>query len=103
MASKFLLGMLLCSTMAFSQVIKVETIVQTDSLATYIMGKDKTIELIMADNRELEAVLRHKDMLIDQANDTINSLLWYKMYYMHSKHVITPRVIARIEEMIGHE
>ena len=88
---------------ASAQIVKVETIVKTDSLAAYIMGKDKQIELIMADNMELEAVLRHKDMLIDQANDTINSLLWYKAYYMHSKHVITPRVIGRIEEMIGHE
>ena len=94
--------MLLCSTMAFGQLVKVETIVHNDSLATYIMGQDKQIELMMADNMELEAVLRYKDSIIGNQNDTINSLLWYKEYYKHSKHVIGPRLIARIEEMVGH-
>ena len=94
--------MLLCSTMAFSQIVKVETVVKTDSLATYIMNKDKELAFLRGEVKELEAVLRYKDSLIEKNHDQINSLLWYKAYHKHSKHVIGPRLIGRIEEMINN-
>ena len=103
MANKLFLGLLLCSTMAFSQIVKVETVVKTDSLATYIMNKDKEIKFLLGEVKELEAVLRHKDDLIGQADDTINSLLWYREYHKHSHHILSKKIIARIEEMIGHD
>ena len=86
--------------MAFGQLIEVD--IKTDSLAAYIMKKDKQLEFLRSEVEELEAVLRHKDMLIEQANDTINSLLWYKGYHKHSHHILSKKLITRIEDMVGH-
>ena len=93
--------MLLCSTMAFSQLVKVD--VNLDSIASVISHKDKELKFLRSEVEELEAVLRHKDMLIDKADDTISSLLWYKAYHMHSKHILSKKIIGRIEEMVSHE
>ena len=87
--------------MAFGQLVKVD--VNLDSIATIIDKKDIEIKFLIQEVEELEMVLRHKDKLIDNSYDTINSLLWYKAYHKHSHHVISKKIIARIEEMVGHE
>ena len=99
MANKLLVGMLLCSTMAFSQLVKVD--VNLDSIATIINKKDMKIEM-------LQDFLNNSVMMTDDCTDVnsmlvkqVDSLMWYKKYYMHSKHVIGPRVIGRIEEMVN--
>ena len=48
--------------------------------------------------RKLVKAKLTKVMEVSMEND---SLLWYKNYYIHSKHVIGPRIIGRIEEMVN--
>ena len=98
MANKLMMVMLLCSTMAFSQLVKVD--VNLDSIATIISNKDKKIDMYLD-------ILNHNEMVLENCTNInsmlvkeIDSLKWYKLYYMHSKHVIGPRIIGRIEEMI---
>ena len=90
--------MLLCSTMAFSQLVKVD--VNLDSIASIIDKKDKKLEMYID-------ILNHNEMVLEDCTNAnimlvkeIDSLKWFKLYYMHSKHVIGPRIIGRIEEMI---
>ena len=87
--------------MAFSQLVKVD--VNLDSIAGVISKKDMLIEDLLSEINDYRTIIVTKDFTIDKANDTINELMWYKKYYMHSKHVIGPRLIGRIEEMVKHE
>ena len=100
MANKFLMLMLLLGWGVSAQLIEVD--VKTDSLASYIVSKDKEIKFLRGEVDELEAVLRYKDSLIDNDYKTINELLWYKKYYEHSHHILSAKLIARIEEMVTH-
>ena len=101
MANKFLLGMLLCSTMAFSQLVKVD--VSLDSIAGVIERKDAEIKALKLEVADYITIIETKDYSNDELKEMINELVWYKKYYMHSKHVIGPRVIGRIEEMVTNE
>ena len=98
MVNKVLMLLLLCSTMAFGQLVKVD--VNLDSIASIIDKKDKKLEMYMY-------ILNHNEMVLEDCTNAnimlvkeIDSLKWFKLYYMHSKHVIGPRIIGRIEEMI---
>ena len=91
--------MLLCSTMAFSQLVKVD--VNLDSIASIISKKDKEIKKLMKLNANINSTLTDCEDVNTLLLQEVDVLKWYKMYYMHSKHVITPRVIGRIEEMVN--
>ena len=87
--------------MAFSQLVKVD--VNLDSIAAVFDKKDREIKAIRVEMEDYRTIIVTKDFTINKLHDTINELMWYKKYYMHSKHVIGPRLIGRIEEMVKHE
>ena len=90
--------MLLLGWGASAQLVKVD--VNLDSIATIIWKKDMQILELEAEIDDYRTIIITKDYTADKLKDTVNSLLWYKQYYMHSKHVLGPRLIGRIEDMI---
>ena len=99
MANKFLMLMLLIGWGASAQLVKVD--VNLDSIATVFANKDKEIKALRTELKDYRLIIKTKDYSNDKLKIMINELEWYKKYYMHSKHVIGPRVIGRIEEMVN--
>ncbi len=89
---------MLVGTMAFSQSVTVE--VDLDTLFTLVEKKDKIIGHAFKQNVKLKDMINEKDIELEEAYGVIDSLNWYKKYYKHSKHVIGPRVIRKIEAMV---
>ena len=98
MVSKSIIGFLLCSTIAFGQVYEINC--KTDSLVGVLTDKDVKIEgmqNMIFSYRKINK--KHLKQLMTKDNE-IDSLKWYKKYYLKSKEVLSPRVIARIEDEI---
>ena len=74
--------------------------VDNEKLMDYIEKKETQIEKLSEMNRH---VMRLNTKLRKQKSymlEEIDSLQYYKKYYDHSKHVIGPRVIRKIEAMV---
>ena len=82
--------------MGYSQVYTIDC--KTDSLVKHILSIENTKELLRGDLMYADEVIRYKDSVIEASYDTINQLNWYKKYYMKSKELLSPRIIARIED-----
>ena len=84
-----------------AQTVSATISLDLDKFTALIEQKDKKIESYqkLLNNHEglFEDCAEVNSMLVKE----IDSLKWFKLYYMHSKHVITPRVIGKIEEMIN--
>ena len=85
--------MLLCSTMAFSQSVKVE--VKLDTLFTLVEKKDKEIKYLQQINKALISKC-NKDAI--KLEKDIDSLSAYKRFYDSAHKLLAPRLIARIED-----
>ena len=98
MVNKLFIGMLLFSTMAFSQVYHIDC--KTDSLARILASKDTKIEGLY---KSLKMTRKLNKSLLDSLMTSrmdVENLYRFKLYYEHSKHVIGPRIIGRIEDMV---
>ena len=101
MVNKFLMLMLLLGWGASAQLVKVD--VNLDSIAGVIERKDAEIKALKIEVADYKTIIETKDYSNDELKEMINELVWYKKYYAHSKHVITQRIVARIEEMVNNE
>ena len=93
--------LLFVGTLSYGQdLIKVDVKVDTDKLIELIDSKDHEIKMLrkmLKKKREIEIDYVVK---LEKAYKTIDTLTYYKHYYDHSKHVIGPRIIKKIELMI---
>ena len=93
---------LFIGSVAYGQdLISVE--VNTDKLVEFIEKKDKEIRLLKKHVSSIKATLYASKEVNGLLISKIDSLSYYKLYYDHSKHVIGPRVIKKIELMIKPE
>ena len=92
---------LFVGTLTYGQdLISVDVKVDTDKLIELLDKKDKEIDLMMKNLKILSEAYEEKEIELEEAYGVINSLHHYKLYYDHSKHVIGPRIIKKIELMI---
>ena len=101
MGNKFLVMFMLGMGLTFAQSVRVE--VELDTLFTLVDKKDMEIKMAHKKVKKYKMMASEKDMELKKAMMKIDSLEYFKKYYMHSKHVIGPRVIRRIEEMVKHD
>ena len=98
MVSKILTGMLLFSTMAFSQIYHIDC--KTDSLVGVLASKDAKIASL---HKSIKMTRKLNKSLLDSlmiSKMDVDSLYRFKLYYEHSKHLLSARLIGRIEEMV---
>ena len=60
--------------------------------------KDNQIEYLrgkLKDKNNYISVARKENILLTQ---DIDSLMWYKRYYIRSKNILSPRIIKKIED-----
>ena len=95
MVNKFLLLMLLLGWGASAQVYHVDC--KTDSLVSYLASKDAKITNL---SKTLGVVMKTSKKLSIELMDAKDSLYYYKKYYVESKKVLSPRIIARIEDEV---
>ena len=90
--------MLLLGWGASAQVYHIDC--KTDSLAGIIVSKDAKISELGITIKKNRKSLREAVNTLHEANNTIDSLEYYKYYYNISKNILSPRIIARIEDEI---
>ena len=101
MANKLLITMLLFSTMAFSQVHTIDC--KLDSLIGILASKDTKIDGL---NKSIRMTRKLNQGLLNNLVETqrsLDSLYRFKKYYEHSKHLLTPRLVGRIEDMVNND
>ena len=103
MANKLLMLLLLLGWGVSAQSITVTTTTNIPDFIEFIERKDSKIDSLQQVINRLTMSLRDSDDVNMVLVSEIDSLTWYKKYYKHSKHVIGPRIIKRIEEMVSHE
>ena len=102
MVNRFLMLLLLLGWGAAAQSGTATITIDNSWFTDQIDLKDKEIKALKIELEDYKTIIYTKDFSNDNLKDTINELQWYKKYYMHSKHVIGPRIIARIEEMVNN-
>ena len=92
---------LFVGTLTYGQdLISVDVKIDTDKLIELLDKKDAKI---LSLNKEIAIYKKYHDQAVknlNAANNEADSLYYYKLYYDHSKHVIGPRIIKKIELMI---
>ena len=102
--NKFIVMFLFISSVAYGQdLIKVDVKMDLDKLIELLDKKDKEMKMYRNMSKDLHAELNRMRAKIKSVNALNDSLYYYKFYFDHSKHVIGPRVIKKIEAMIKTE
>ena len=92
---------LFVGTLTYGQdLISVDVKVDANKLVELLDKKDKEVKMYYKMNKDLHTNYNKVKSELEVANTIIDSLYYYKFYYDHSKHVIGPRVIKKIELMI---
>ena len=102
MANKFLMLLLLLGWGVSAQTVSATISLDLDKFTELVEQKDKKIEKLELKLKECRKRKSLIDVQVGVLETEVDSLNFYKLYYEHSKHVITPRIIARIEEMVNH-
>ena len=103
MGSKFLVMFLLGMGLTYGQSLTVTATLDTAPFVELINAKDMEIKKCKNIRNSRSKALKQAEIALQGAMTTIDSLEYYKKYYNHSKNVIGPRVIRKIEDMIKED